>query len=133
MNSERILDRASHWYQLTHKLCIQIFNREPANLSAQYTLCGHSNKNCIIHIISHKVEYMLKTLVQNIYSGANYLKRQYKGSGLVTNYGEGGQKTGGGGACEVLHLQKWGGGGTGKSFSHAEGGSTTSFGVVFTW
>ena len=39
-----------------------------------------------------------------------------------------------GGACEVLLLQKRGGG---KSFSHAEavkgGGGTTSFGVVFTW
>ena len=28
--------------------------------------------------------------------------------GLVTNYGEGGYKTGGGGACEVLPLRKGG-------------------------
>ena len=27
---------------------------------------------------------------------------------MVTNYGEGGYKTGGGGACEVLPLQKGG-------------------------
>ena len=41
--------------------------------------------------------------------------------GLVTNYGGGGggYKTGGG-AREVLHLWKGGGG---KSFSHAEGGA----------
>ena len=44
----------------------------------------------------------------------------------------GGYKTsGGGGACEVLPLRKGGGGIT--SFSHAEGGNTKSFGVVFTW
>ena len=41
--------------------------------------------------------------------------------GLVTNYGEGGYKTaGGGGASEVLPLQKRGG--AEKSLSHAEGG-----------
>ena len=40
--------------------------------------------------------------------------------GLVTNYGEGGYKTGGV-ACEVLPLRNRGGGG--KSFSHAEGGA----------
>ena len=39
--------------------------------------------------------------------------------GLVSNHGEGGYKTGGGGACEVLPLQR--GGGVGKSFSHTEG------------
>ena len=32
----------------------------------------------------------------------------------------GGLQNGRGGACEVLLLRKWGGGG--KSFSHAEGG-----------
>ena len=44
--------------------------------------------------------------------------------GLVTNYREGGYKTGGrGGAREALPLQKGGGGAGGrKSFSHAEGG-----------
>ena len=46
---------------------------------------------------------------------------------LIT--GRGGYKTGGG-ACEVLPLGK--GGGAEKSFSHAEGGGTKSFGVVFT-
>ena len=47
-----------------------------------------------------------------------------------TNYGEEGLQNGrGGGACEVLPLQKREGG---KSFSHAEGGGgTKSFGVVF--
>ena len=51
--------------------------------------------------------------------------------GPVTDYGEvGGLQNGGGGgdgACEVLPLYK----GVGKSFSHAEGG-TTCFGLVFT-
>ena len=54
--------------------------------------------------------------------------------GLVTIYedrGGGGYKTRGGGAREVLPLRK-GGGGDGKSFSHAEGWGTRSFGVVFT-
>ena len=46
---------------------------------------------------------------------------------LVTGRG-GGYKMGGG-ACEVLPLQK-GGGGVGKSFSHAAGGVTIHFGVV---
>ena len=50
--------------------------------------------------------------------------------GLVTNYWEGGYKTGGGGACEVLLLRKRGEGG--KSFRHAKGGGgTKSFRVVF--
>ena len=35
------------------------------------------------------------------------------------------------GARQVLPLRKGGGGG-GKGFSHAEGGGTKSFGVVFT-
>ena len=50
--------------------------------------------------------------------------------GLVTNYREGGGYEMGRGACEVLTIRKGGGGG-GKSFSHAEEG-THSFGVVFT-
>ena len=61
------------------------------------------------------------------------LPNNYKG--LVTNYGEGGLQNGRGGGY------KMGGGGMlsftptkrrgGKSFSHAEGGGTKSFGVVF--
>ena len=49
--------------------------------------------------------------------------------GLVTNYGErGATKREGGGACEVLPLQK----GVGGVFSHAEGGGGIKcFGVVF--
>ena len=48
--------------------------------------------------------------------------------GLVTNYREWGgrYKTGGGGALEVLTLRK--GGGSRKSFSHAEGGVQQIFG-----
>ena len=55
--------------------------------------------------------------------------------GLVTNYGEGGYKTGGrgGGHVKFYHYEKEGLGG-GKSFSHAEGmGGTTGFEVVFKW
>ena len=51
--------------------------------------------------------------------------------GLVTNYGEGGGlQNGRRGACEVLPLQKGGGG---KRFSHVEGGGggIKTFGVVF--
>ena len=47
--------------------------------------------------------------------------------GLVTNWEGGGYKTGGGGALEVLPLQR---GWCGKRFSHAEGGQK-SVGVVF--
>ena len=57
--------------------------------------------------------------------------------GLVTIYREGGGETTkwqGGGASEVLPLQKEEGGAE-KSFSRAEGGvgGTTSFEVVLTW
>ena len=49
--------------------------------------------------------------------------------GLVTNYGEGGgYKTGGGGHVKFEPYEKGGG----KSFSHAEGGGTKSFGIGFT-
>ena len=49
--------------------------------------------------------------------------------GLVTTYGEGGYKTGGG-ACEVLPLRK---GGVKKVLAMLKGGGgTNSFGVVFT-
>ena len=41
--------------------------------------------------------------------------------GLVTNYGEGGYKTGGGRRVKQSFTHTKGGGG-GKSFSHAEGG-----------
>ena len=52
---------------------------------------------------------------------------------MVTNYGEGGYKTGGG-HVKFYPYEKGGGGGAevGKSFSHAEGGGgTISFGVVY--
>ena len=49
--------------------------------------------------------------------------------GLVTNYGKGGYKTGGG-ACEVLSPMKRGGGAE-KVLAMGGGGGTTSFGVVF--
>ena len=49
-------------------------------------------------------------LVQNTFFSTN-------NKGLVTNYGEGGGLQNGRGACEVLPLQKRGGGG--KSFSRA--------------
>ena len=52
-------------------------------------------------------------------------KNIYKG--LVTNYGEGGYKTGGG-HVKFYPYEKGGG----KSFSHAEGGGQKKFGVVFT-
>ena len=53
--------------------------------------------------------------------------------GLVTNYGEGGRgyKTGGGGLVKFYPYEKGEGGG--KSFNHAEGGGTKSFGIVFKW
>ena len=47
-----------------------------------------------------------------------------KPKGLVTNYGEGGYKTGGGG--EALPLRKEGRGGRTK-LSHAEGGGHNKF------
>ena len=51
---------------------------------------------------------------------------------LITGKGGGVQNGRGGGSCEVLPLEKGGGGG--KGFSYDErGGGTTSFGVVFTW
>ena len=50
--------------------------------------------------------------------------------GLVTNYGEGGgYKTGGGGTLSFTPSKRGGG----KSFIHAEGGGTKSFGVFFAW
>ena len=49
--------------------------------------------------------------------------------GLVTNYGEGGYKTGGGGAREVLALRK--GGAENVLAILKGGGGTKSFGVVF--
>ena len=51
--------------------------------------------------------------------------------GLVTNYGVGeGYKTGGGGASEVLLLQKGAGEG-GKSYGNAEGGGENSWGSFY--
>ena len=50
--------------------------------------------------------------------------------GLVTNYGEGGYKTGGGDV--KFYPYEKGGGEGGKSFSHAEGGGTKCFRVFFT-
>ena len=44
--------------------------------------------------------------------------------------GRGGYKTGGGGHVKIYPYDKEGGGG--KSFSHAKGGGTKSFWVVFT-
>ena len=51
---------------------------------------------------------------------------------LITGRGGGDYKTGGGGGHVKFYPYEKGGGG-GKSFSHAEGGGTKSFGVVFTW
>ena len=45
--------------------------------------------------------------------------------------GGGGCKTGEGGACEVLPLQKEGGGECGTSFSHAEGEPKTFWGSFY--
>ena len=45
--------------------------------------------------------------------------RNLIGTGLVTNYGEGGQQNGSGGHVKFYPYEKRGGGG---SFSHAEGG-----------
>ena len=44
--------------------------------------------------------------------------------GLVTNYGEGGYKTGGGGTCEVLPLRK---GGAEKVLAMLKGGEHKQF------
>ena len=55
-----------------------------------------------------------------------YYNSYYKG--LVINYGGGeAYKTGGGGACEVLPLQKGGE----EVSAMLKGGGTTSFGIVF--
>ena len=56
---------------------------------------------------------------------------KHRPKGLVTNYreGRGGYKTGGGGACEVLLLRKWG---AEKVLAMLKGG-TKSFVVVYTW
>ena len=72
-------------------------------------------------LISHRQRY-----------NNTFKKTIFVTKGLVTNYREAGCKTGGGGACEVLPLQNKGGGGGRTSFSHAEGGDTKSFGVIFT-
>ena len=55
--------------------------------------------------------------------------RVFTCKGLVTNYAEGGYKTGGG-ACEVLSYEKEGGGGVLAMLKG--GGGTTGFGVIFT-
>ena len=51
----------------------------------------------------------------------------YHGSkGLVTNYGEGGYKTGGGGHVKFYPYEKGGGG---KSLSHSKGGAQKVLGL----